>query len=245
MSPPPAIAEFIANCEFIRPVFDIDMWDEGDYSDDPASYRALRQRISWQLYCIFKFFRQLFPSHHDEIARLSHTSDAIPMDESFQWKTLDMAVLESPCKRMTKQFGKDTVHGIKHSFHLRFPMMRIDSVLMIGIFPYLIKYLEDTCPRNQDLSGAPLSTLSNNWFDALDSRILQAGIKMPGSQKAQKCQECFRLVVEEQKREREATARRFVANAATVNILQGKGTKRIREDPVFEDTSPQDLKNPP
>lgn len=44
--------------------------------------------------------------------------------------------------------------GIKHSFHLRFPFVRLDAVLMIGIFPYLIKHLEDTCPRSLDLDGS-------------------------------------------------------------------------------------------
>ena len=38
MSPPPSVAEFIANCDYIRPVFDLDLWDEGTYELDTPLY---------------------------------------------------------------------------------------------------------------------------------------------------------------------------------------------------------------
>lgn len=105
LSPPPAMAEFLANCEFIRPVFDLDLWDEGEYVLGSPKYMHLRRRITWQVYNIFYFFRKLFPDHVAESANLSGKADDIPVhskaisfDSSLDWHTLDMAVLESPCK---------------------------------------------------------------------------------------------------------------------------------------------------
>lgn len=48
---------------------------------------------------------------------------------------------------------------------------------------------------------------------------MQAGVKLPGSQKAQKCPDCLKLVAEETRREREGNARRLAANAAMGNLL--------------------------
>jgi hypothetical protein len=35
-------------------------------------------------------------------------------------------------------------------------MMRIPFTLMMVIFPFLVKHLEDECPRSSDLDGSPL-----------------------------------------------------------------------------------------
>jgi hypothetical protein len=249
LSPPPALAEFLANCDYIRPVFDLDLWDEGEYVLGSPKYAHLRRRITWQIYNIFTFFRKLFPAHVAEPAILSsdakavpHDSRALPIDRSIDWRTLDMAVLESPCKMQSKIFQGVRKDGIKHSFHLRFPMMRIPFNLMLGVFPFLIKHLEDSCPRSSDLDGSPLDTFSNNWFDALDSRILAAGVKLPGSQKAQVCRDCHKLVEREREREKQAKAQRLIANSATAQMLKG-GRSKSKEKRAHPDDDAEIVHN--
>ena len=113
------------------------------------------------------------------------------MRTDIDWKKLDMAVLESPKKQVERIINQQKVLGIKHSFHLRFPFARIDTILMLGVIPYLIHHLEIKCPRSMHYDGSRVRLLSNSWYQALDSCIIQSGIKLPGSQKAIRCPLCM------------------------------------------------------
>jgi hypothetical protein len=191
-------------------VFDVDLWDEGVYDLESDEYKALRARIVRQIMMIFSIFRRLFPSNVDEAPSFSDDR-RLQMPNHFAWKKLDMAILESPCKPVVKHIAnRDPVPGIKHSFHLRFPFVRIDYKLMFGINAFLINRLEAECPRIQD-SDAP--RLANSWYEALDAKVIASGIKLPGSQKAVKCPQCFAIVQQEKTDERLAKAKRHVAHA--------------------------------
>jgi hypothetical protein len=230
MTPPPAMAEIISNCDFIRPVFDLDLWDQGVDPHNQAQYARLRKRIAWQILCIHNVMKQIFPSNLHEHPDFSSDPGSWPMDPAFAWYKLDMVVLESQPKPLAKMVNGAMCDGIKHSFHLRFPFMRVATRMMLGIIPYLIHELEKVCPRTLDPDGSPVPGLANSWYEGLDPKIIGSGIKLPGSQKAQPCPDCYKLVQREKEEEKLAKAKRQLMSSAMIRALRPKAAPDAQEE---------------
>jgi hypothetical protein len=209
-------------------VFDLDLWDEGVYPEDSREYAELRARIVWQIMQLYKLIRKLFAPSALENPTFSQHDSAWPFRPDVEWHKLDMVVLESPRKQVERTINKEVKVGIKHSFHLRFPFARIDTLLMLGVFPYLIHHLENVCPRTKHYDGSELSTLSNSWYQALDSCIIQSGIKLPGSQKAIHCVMCQKIRDQEKLLDKKESATRLAVTAMEFNKVKLKTRSRTK-----------------